>query len=280
MDIEAMCAEALEELVERIAAQVAARIREQQTSVLVVYTGAKIGCAEATVALRSLHENHGFTFKVLMSERAAQVLDVDAIDGALEPTELWVGEPSVPAEQLAREADTIVVPALTANTCAHVVQVMTDTPAQAAILEGLQLGRNVVVAVDGCCPDNAERAKLGFVPAPALAARMRANRDALRDYGAVLTTAENLGRKVLRSQAKQLERLFGAGASAAPAQSQTPAAGTLPASQARFEGRLLDASYVRSLAAGSTLTVAPGTLVTQLARDVARTAGIQITQER
>ena len=39
---------------------------------------------------------------------------------------------------------------------------MADTPASAVILDGLMRGKNVVVNIDGCCPDHAERLKRGF----------------------------------------------------------------------------------------------------------------------
>lgn len=285
VDVEQLCSEAIQELVSTIADRIVSQIRESQGTALVVYTGAKIGCAEATAQLRSLRENHGFSYKVLISESAASVLDVDAIDEALLPEDLWIGEPAAPGATLARQASTIIVPALSANTCSHVANVFTDTPAQEAIVEGLMLGRTVIAAVDGCCPDNVERAKLGFRFPPAMAERMRANRDALREFGAVLTVASNLERKVLKVQAREISKFLGSALSApveeaeAKASCQVPAASRAP--EVTYGGsKVLSANFIRSQAAGTTVSVPSGTLVTQLARDVARTSGVTIVEGR
>lgn len=253
-------------------------LRKRQHELLVVFTGAKIGCAEAVASLATLREL-GYSFKILMSEKAAQVLDVDAIDSALLPSEFWVGQPPVAPEQLARDTDTIVVPTLSASSCAHIVSVMTDTACQQAIMWSLTHGRTVVCAVDGCCPDNAARAELGFTFQPALAKRMRDNRDALRDYGATLTTAARLAKKVVSVQEKSLYARLGLAAPAHDAvQPASSSAATSCATPIPYDGpRVLDASFVRSLSPGTVVAVPSGTLVTQLARDLARTGQVLLT---
>ena len=253
-------------------------LRKRQHELLVVFTGAKIGCAEAVASLATLREL-GYSFKILMSEKAAQVLDVDAIDSALLPSEFWVGQPPVAPEQLAREADTIVVPTLSDSSCAHIVSVMADTACQQAIMWGLTQGRTVVCAIDGCCPDNAARAELGFKFPPALAKRMRDNRDALRDYGATLTTAARLAKKVVSAQEKSLYARLGLDAPTHGApQSASSSAATPRATVIPYDGpRVLDASFVRAQAPGTVVAVPNGTLVTQLARDLARTGQVTLT---
>ena len=105
MDIQGMCAEALDQLVREVAARVVASIKAQQDQALVVYTGAKIGCATATEQLAQLRERLGLSYTVLMSESAARVLDVDAIDEALKPADLVIERSgSKSAESMARAA--------------------------------------------------------------------------------------------------------------------------------------------------------------------------------
>ena len=89
MDIQGMCAEALEQVVREVAARVVASIKAQQDQALVVYTGAKIGYATATEQLAQLRERLGLSYTVLMSEPAARVLDVDAIDEVSVAGELY-----------------------------------------------------------------------------------------------------------------------------------------------------------------------------------------------
>ena len=254
-------------------------VRSRQLNLLVVFTGAKLGCADAVASLSTLKDK-GYTFKVLMSEKAASILDVEVIDRELLPKDIWIGEPSTHAEAVARDADTIVVPTLSASSCAHVASIMTDTPAQACITEGLMLGKSVVCAVDGCCPDNPLRAKGGFKFTPAMAQRMRDNRDTVRDYGAVFCAADHMAEKILQVQEESLRDRLGlalGGLTQAPAASSPCVALPNDASTVEYRGgKVLDAGYIRSLSNGTQVIVPAGTLVTQLARDVARANGISL----
>lgn len=253
-------------------------VRSRQLNLLVVFTGAKLGCADAVASLSTLKDK-GYTFKVLMSEKAASILDVEFIDRELLPKDIWIGEPPTHAEAIARDADTIVVPTLSASSCAHVASIMTDTPAQACITEGLMLGKSVVCAVDGCCPDNPLRAKGGFKFTPAVAQRMRDNRDAVRDYGAVFCAADHMAEKILQVQEESLrDRLDLAlgGFAQAPSVS-SPCVDKASDAVVEFGGgKVLDAGFIRSLSNGVQVIVPAGTLVTQLARDVARANGISL----
>ncbi|WP_321973993.1 flavoprotein [Paratractidigestivibacter sp.] len=256
-------------------------IRARQLNVLVVFTGAKLGCADAVASLSTLRDK-GYAFNVLMSEKAASILDIESIDQALLPQNIWVGQPPVHAEQLAREADTIVVPTLSASSCSHVANILTDTPAQACITESLMLGKSVICAVDGCCPDNPLRAEEGFKFTEAMAQRMRDNRDAVRDYGAAFTPASKLADKVLSVQEQALRAALGlAEASAAPSSASACAkaasAATAPSGSVVYEGgNVLSATFVRTLVAGTVVSVPEGTLVSPLARDLARTNNITL----
>ena len=145
-----------------IAERVAQKLLERQKHALVVYTGSDMGMEEGLENLRMLRREDGFTYRVLLTKSAAGILDAAAIRSALEPAEFWVEKPGAPPEALTARYDTILVPTLTVNTAAHVAACMADTPAAAIILDGLMRGKNVVVAVDGCCPDNPQRVQRGF----------------------------------------------------------------------------------------------------------------------
>jgi hypothetical protein len=64
------------------------------------------------------------------------------------------------------------------------------------ISRAMATGKPIVAAIDGCCPDNAVRAKIGFKVTDAYKARMRRNLEDLQDYGIVLTVNANLCHKV------------------------------------------------------------------------------------
>ena len=145
-----------EAFVEILAQRVVEKLLARQKQALVVYTGSNIGEAAALEAMGRLR-GEGFTFRVLLSRGASGLLDVERLRSVLEPEKLWVEAPEETPEALTARYDTILVPAMTVHTAAHVAACMADTPASAVILDGLMRGKNVVVNIDGCCPDHADR---------------------------------------------------------------------------------------------------------------------------
>ena len=143
-----------EAFVEILAQRVVEKLLARQKQALVVYTGSNIGEAAALEAMGRLR-GEGFTFRVLLSRGASGLLDVERLRSVLEPEKLWVETPEETPEALTARYDTILVPAMTVHTAAHVAACMADTPASAVILDGLMRGKNVVVNIDGCCPDHA-----------------------------------------------------------------------------------------------------------------------------
>ena len=165
---------ALTLLADQLAERVIQKLVERQKQALVIVTGAAIGVPAALEGLRELRKE-GFTYHVLMTRSALHVTGEEAVRAALAPEELWVESADAPPEKVAAGFDTILVPALTANTAAHLAGCMSDTPAAAMILSGLLKGKNVVIAVDGACPDNPTRAKLGYHMTPALRDALHGN---------------------------------------------------------------------------------------------------------
>ena len=118
-----------EAFVEILAQRVVEKLLARQKQALVVYTGSNIGEAAALEAMGRLR-GEGFTFRVLLSRGASGLLDVERLRSVLEPEKLWVETP----EALTARYDTILVPAMTVHTAAHVAACMADTPASAVIL--------------------------------------------------------------------------------------------------------------------------------------------------
>ena len=116
-----------EAFVEILAQRVVEKLLARQKQALVVYTGSNIGEAAALEAMGRLR-GEGFTFRVLLSRGASGLLDVERLRSVLEPEKLWVETP----EALTARYDTILVPAMTVHTAAHVAACMADTPAPAA----------------------------------------------------------------------------------------------------------------------------------------------------
>jgi len=125
-----------EAFVEILAQRVVEKLLARQKQALVVYTGSNIGEAAALEAMGRLR-GEGFTFRVLLSRGASGLLDVERLRSVLEPEKLWVEAPEETPEALTARYDTILVPAMTVHTAAHVAACMADTPASAVILDGL-----------------------------------------------------------------------------------------------------------------------------------------------
>lgn len=282
-----------EQLVHSIVMQVLAervmqKLLERQKQALVVYTGSNMGIEPGLECLRKLRREEGFTYRVLLTRSAAELLDTSAIRSALEPEEFWVGTPGDSPEALTARYDTILVPAMTVNTAAHVAACMADTPAAAIILDGLMRGKNVIVAVDGCCPDNPERTRRGFRMTEALKNKLRENKDALKDFGALLTTSEHLRETVQ----KAITSFTPAGAFVKPEPNVHAESKPEPNMQkengtkvnagmyrAVLEGRVFSVKHIKSYPDHAAILVPKRTIITQLASDEARRRGIRIEIE-
>lgn len=263
-----------------LAERVVQKLLDRQKQALVVYTGSNMGIEPGLKCLQTLRRQEGFTYRVLLTRSAAGILDTSAIRSALEPEEFWIEKPGDSPEALTARYDTILVPTMTVNTAAHVAACMADTPASAIILDGLMRGKNVVVAVDGCCPDNPERIRRGFRMAEALKGKLRENKDALKSFGALLTTSDKLdeaARKAIMS--------FASVPSSVKPEPKTPTMGKPQAAmgagtfRAEMEGRVFSGKHINPYPNNATVIVPKRTIITQLASDEARRRGICIKIE-
>ena len=260
-------------LADELAERVVRKLIDRQKKALVIVTGAAIGVPTALEKLKELR-GEGFTYHVLMTRSAMYVTGEEAVRAALAPEQLWVESADAPPEKVAVGFDTILVPALTVNTAAHLAGCMSDTPAAAMILSGLVKGKNVVIAVDGACPDHPKRKELGYHMAPALRDALHDNLVKLQSYGARLTPAEGMADAARRAIASFLP----AGA-AEPARERGPAAQGGSVIRPALAGRILSVKAVNTAPRGAAIAVPKGTIVTALASDEARRRGVTIRFE-
>ena len=263
-------------LADELAERVIQKLVERQKRALVIVTGAAIGVPAALEQLKALR-SEGFTYHVLMSRSAMHVTGEKAVRDALEPEELWVESADQPPEKVAAGFQTILVPALTVNTAAHLAGCMSDTPAAAMILSGLLKGKNVVVAVDGACPDNPMRAKLGYHMTPALRDALHGNLEKLQAYGARLTAAEDMAKAVRKAVYSFLPAQ--AAKANPPAKAEQPAAQGGRVIRPAMTGKVFSVKAVNTAPRGAVILVPKGTIVTALASDEARRLGVTIQIE-
>lgn len=200
-----------EAFVEILAQRVVEKLLARQKQALVVYTGSNIGEAAALEAMGRLR-GEGFTFRVLLSRGASGLLDVERLRSVLEPEKLWVEAP----EETPGGADRPVRHHFGSGHDGTYRRPRGRlhggyTRRRPVILDGLMRGKNVVVNIDGCCPDHAERLKRGFHMAEPLKQALRNNLETLRSFGAHLTTSGGLYDKTLRAVGGPQTRTAGAG---------------------------------------------------------------------
>lgn len=266
----------VEAIGEEVARRVSAKLIALQKKALVVCTASTMGYSQWLVGLQQL-EQEGFTFDLYLSENAAQILQVSAIRSAVSFGKVWLGESELPPEAIAAPYYTILVPAMTVNTAAKIANGFSDTPASRLIMNSMMKGKNVIIAVDGCCPDNEERAAKGYRMTEPLKAQLRQNLVRMKEFGAVLTTAGKLSSKTMR--------VIGASDAVVPTApcaclNETKAAPKQAAPAAvKVARKVLGRQDVIQLPEGSVLRIPVGCQITQLAMDIIRVRRIQVVRE-
>lgn len=260
----------------QMASEIAQRVVDKliaiQKRALVVYTGSTINFADSLESLKKL-KGEGFTYSVFLSPSAAALLDVAAIREALEPENLWIGTTDQPPEALATSYHTVLVPCLTINTASHIAACMPDSPASRIVTNAMWRGKNVVINIDGCCPDFPGRAAKGYRMTEPLKAYLRENLAKIQAFGATLTSAQGLYAKTL----KVIGNLTAAKAEEKPAGSCALPKTTGKA--VKVSAKVLGNGHVMGCPAGGTLVVTKGTVITQLAKEAAAQRGVKIVQE-
>ncbi len=175
--------------------EVVKRYLAQSKKALVLFSGALIGIQEAYDNLNQLKED-GWSLTVVMSASAKEIISVETIKEKIGPTAIYAEGDPVAYRKLVDECNYVIIPTLTINTTAKVANAINDNLLTNIIYRSMSVGKPIVAAIDGCCPDNEVRNKMGFKVTDAYKAKLRSNLEAMQSYGIVLTSAKNLFKKV------------------------------------------------------------------------------------
>lgn len=222
---------------------------------LAIFTGGTIGFEAALLQLQQLQSlNTGLT--VVLSAAAERVLDtgriLEALGGAVP---LVTSTDPYPGQALGA-ADVLLIPVLTQNSTAKLAHTLADSMALTLILQALMLGKPVIAAVNAADPDDPWRARKNMTnSSPALRAALASNLKKIQTYGIKLTPVEQL----------------------AGAAQQALAKGIMPwATGSPAKKPVLHADLVKDAGHSGRIEVARGTIVTPLARDLARALNVTI----
>lgn len=242
-------------LVEKIVSEVLRRLAGRGKRALALFCGGTIGAPEGRAELKKL-QSAGFTVRAVLTPAAERVLGKEWLKSELGEIEVVTEADGKAPGALLKEADLTLVPVLTLNTAAKVAHGIADTLVATLIMDSLLTGRPVFAARDACDLTNPVRAKLGMdKAAPAYRALLTGNLERLAEFGVRLVGVTELAAAVLGE--------------AGPKEPAPKATG------GTFTGRVLSRTDVAAFE-GSVLKVSAGTLITPLARDLARDRGIEI----
>ncbi len=253
-----------QELIARITAEVMHRLTEKNKKtrqsatykVLALITGGTIGLESGLEQLEML-QAQGAELSVVLSPAAERVVGKERVEKSLgAQVEVITGEMPFPGRQL-REAALVVVPVLTQNTAAKLAQTITDGLAPTLLMQALLMGKPVLAASNAADPQDGWRirAQMGK-GAPALQQALSMNLKRLSEFGMTLLPVEEL--------AAHCQRRSGVAEKSGETKSCRKV--------------VVDAAMIQGVAASGQkqIRLAPGAIVTPLARDIARQQGVEL----
>jgi hypothetical protein len=231
-----------------------------QHKALVIFTGGTIGFEQGLAEIKKL-QDLCFEVTVVLSVSAQEVIGIERIKEELgSHIPIVTAQSSYPGKLL-READILIVPVLTQNTAAKLAHTLSDTMVSTLILQGLMMGKPIVAASNAADPLDSWRAQYSMGNASSgLVKALQGNLKKLAEYGMQLVPVEKIGsvsQHILNQQK------------------------TVAVNHPAAKKTVLDAATIQSAAQNGSKSIAVpmGTIITPLAKDIARDYGVQITQE-
>lgn len=262
MDKEEMVQLVMKEIMRQLEQMPVATHRQSSPSqkALVIFTGGTIGFEQGLAEIKKM-QDQCVSVTVVLSASAEHVLGIQRITEELGSHIHIVTAQSPYPGNILREADIVIVPVLTQNTAAKLAYTLSDTMVSTLILQGLMMGKPVVAAFNAADPLDSWRAQYNMgQSAPGLVQALQGNLKKLKEYGIQLVPVQTIA-GVSQQVLKPKEQV----AVNRPINKKT----------------ILDAASIQTAAqSGSTSIIVPrGTIITPLAKDIARDCGVEIVQE-
>lgn len=253
-----------EQLIEWVTREVLQRLGKKQLEgcvaakkALAIFTGGTIGLSEGLEEISKLKQS-GFYITVVLSPAAEKITGYERMKEYLgmDVPVIMVND-EYPGGHL-KEADVVLIPVLTENTAAKVANTMADSLASTLIMQALMRGKPVLAAKNAADPKDALRiqADMGHA-APGLVQALQTNLKKLEGYGVTLVSVQNL--------AAECQRML------------TPKKSDVSGRTSEKKG-IIDAQAIKAAADSgvANLVIASGTIITPLARDLAKDFHITI----
>jgi hypothetical protein len=247
--------------------------------ITVLLLGSDISMDSAFNSLVKLRES-GYLLTVIMSKAAEHLVGKERVENTLQPYRLFTGDCYEGVQGLVRGTDVVIVPNLTQNTLAKVaVGIQDDFP---SMLLWQFLLQNVRVVVN---TDSIRHAWFSIDGNPKMKKVMESHIKTLADYGAAMIEHHDYDTVLMRSPLPSMRSSRAGGPKPRPGQNAAPSAASQPAVPGRpsltGQTRVVTESWLRGLPASNRqIVLEKGMIITPLAKDLAKSMGVEIVDKR
>ncbi len=260
-------------LINAIVDEVIRRIRNRPKKALVCFSGAAIGLTEVLENLATL-KSKGWELTVFVSEGAKAALPMDHIRNKLGVDTIYDETDSSAQINLFKDKDVMILAATTVNTAAKLALGICDNALTTLVNHGLMAGIPTVCVKDGADPDNAVRSQLGGDRStPAYYQMLAGNLQKLEDFGIKCCEAKELAEVCQPTNANA--------ETCKPTTTKDTVASAERAEksgQIRLDKNLITAGDIMEHAHVARIDVNQHAIVTEFAKDKAKTLGIRIQE--
>ena len=289
MDIQAILdnKQLMDAFIRQIADEVIRRLANKPKTALVVFSGAAIGFSQELKALTQLADE-GWQFKVFLSDAAMSIFTPDMIHEKLGADQIFHAGIRYNQKDLYAGVDKIIIASTTVNTAAKIANGICDNDLLTLVNHGLMAGTETICSVNGACPDDPERAKLGMgVSPPGYRQMLRDNLAKMQSFGIRLCTADRLydtcRDEDAQDQAQQcaapVQTESAPVVQAAPEPKPEPVKAEIAADQGatvRLDKHVISNRDIRANRISRVIEVPSDAMVTQSAADTMRELGIAL----
>lgn len=253
-----------EKLIQLVLAELAKQAKQRQDHkpavkrILAIFSAGTIGLDDVLQQMQQLLKL-GYQFEAVLTPHGKAVIGAQKLKSALGPISVYddTGDFNQLMELL-DDCDAVLIPVMTINTAAKVVNGIADNLATTLIMSALLSGKEVIGVRDACDLHNVIRAEMGHNKAArAYQAMLLSNVERLKDYGVALCESQDLVKTVQLNLGRK---------------------GTVPPQET--EGRQVFNKQILSVAdlpnSGGLISVSPRTIITPAAKDAIKERGIEV----
>jgi flavoprotein len=259
------------DLVETIVSEVLKKLADREESqppvpqgkrALVLFSGGTIGLKEVLEQLRAIAAS-SYRLQVVLTPAAEAIIGPELLKSKLGDIEIITEANRKSPGELSKNADKVIIPLLTMNTAAKIAHGIADNLVNTLVLYALMRGKPVFAVCDACDPYDSARDKINMnLGNTAFKQMLKSNLDKLVEFGITLVKSGDLSAAVMGVGFEQCDK---------PTEDTAPPVPDVDV----FTKRVLSAGDV-SVCKRKAIKIGPNTVITAMAKDMARERGIEI----